>query len=50
MDVAIAYELPELLTQYKRNKHGNMDVKKTTGKKEKSSKDTGTPSSKTSPK
>merc|ERR1712107_257002 len=33
MDVAIAYELPELLTQYKRNRHGEaIDAKKASKK------------------
>ena len=51
MDVAIAYELPELLTQYKRNRHGEAIDAKKASKKEKSSKDAGTTSPpKSSPK
>ena len=48
MDVAIAYELPELLTQYKRNRHGVATEAKKAPKK--SSKDTGTKSANSGPK
>ena len=39
MDVAIAYELPELLTQYKRNRHGVATEAKKAAKKAKTPKD-----------
>ena len=49
MDVAIAYELPELLTQYKRNRHGVATEAKKAGKKAKTPKDA-TPAPKSGPK